>query len=993
MRKVEKKSKFRKLPLCIAMVSCLYGTAAMAQDAPAQSSQEEAKQDQPKELEKITVTGSPLRRLEYDTTSPVQVITADTSISVGQTSTAEFLQKSSVAAGSTQISHQFSGFITEGGVGAQTINLRGLGATRTAVLLNGNRPGPAGVRGQVLAFDLNVIPQSIVQRIEIVKDGSSSIYGSDALAGAVNIITRTNIDSPEFSISGRMPFEGGGENFTIAAATGWNFDNGNIMLAGEYYLHKPLKMGQRDFLRCSEDLYWDDNGGNRIDREYRGNTTGNNCNNLLVTVVDDAALGPRYVPTWDGTTIGLLPGYRPNITGNPTAANPQPGQAYHYQPTDLDAFDNVQIIDRQERINLYGSSFFRFGDLNWSSEFLFNRRGTETYRLRQFFPLIGGVTSALPAYRYTDGSTFAAPVPGGIARPVLPFSSMQDIEVDYLYVNTALDGLFSGTDTWAWKANLSYSKSEGTYKNFAILKSLTGDADPALRPWTGGKSPSFNYFQPCVLNGECMSEVEAAIGRWVEGNTTYDQLVFNAVATGELFDLPAGSVGAAFGVEYRTFSMDDQPSQQERTGDLWGQSSAVVTKGDDNVKEIFTEIEVPLIKGKPGFEALTMNVSARAFDYESVGDSDHVWKMGLGWQINSAFKLRATKGTSFRAPGLYELYLGSLSGFSAQTAIDPCIRWGESTNDNVRANCAAAGIPADYAATGGSSASAETFTSGGAGNLTPERSNAFTGGIVFTPSEWPISIALDYFDYEVRNQITHLTAGNIVGGCYTAEAYPNQFCSLFTRNAPNHPTAPNKIEEVYATYVNINKQKVRGYDLLARFDKDYSFGKLEMEGQWTYMVEDFQQTFSTTSSSGLLTSERRGSIGRPPLVGNFRTMLKRGDWSYTWFMDYVGSTKNLTLNPNFTAYQAAAPNCGTAAQCGWPGAWRDVKAESRLYHAFSVRFEQPKWSLLVGIRNIFDESPDQVSTGAADRYGNVPAFATQYDYYGRSLFTRFNYKF
>lgn len=971
---------FKKLPLCVAMLGCLYGASAMAQTAPTQTPPAE---EETKELDKVTVTGSLLRRLEYDTTSPVQVITADTSVAVGQVSTAEFLQKSSVAAGSTQISHQFSGFVIEGGTGVQTVNLRGLGASRTAVLLNGSRPGPAGVRGQVLAFDLNVIPQSIVQRIEIVKDGSSSIYGSDALAGAVNIITRTNIDRPEFSISGRLPFEGGGESYTLSGATGFNFGNGNVMLAAEYYLHEPLKMGDRDFLRCSEDLFWDA-AGNRIDREDRSINRGTDLegcvNNGIINAVDDAILGPRYVPTWDGTTIGLIPGYRPNLTGTYSATNPQPGQAFHHQVLANSLWNDVQVIDRQERMNLFATSDFRFGDINWTNQVLLNRRNTNTHRLRQFFPLIGGTTSPLASYRYTDGSTFAAPVPGGIARPIMPFNSDQDIQVDYFYGKTGLDGLLGFTDTWAWNASLSHSRSKGTYTTLAILKSLSGDADPALRPWTGGRSPSFNYFQPCALSGDCIDQLQAAVGRWVTGNTVYEQSVFNAVATGELFNMPAGPVGAAFGVEYRRFSIDDQPSNEERTGDLWGQSSAVNTKGDDNVKELFTEMEFPILKGLPFFESLTANISARWFDYESIGDSDHVWKMGLGWQVTPSVRFRATKGTSFRAPGLYELYLGNLSGFQGQTAIDPCIRWNESNNQFLRANCAAAGIPGDYAALGGSGSSAQVFTGGGAGRLKPERSQAFTIGTVLTPTWAPISVALDYFSYDVRDQISVLGAGTILSGCYGAEAYPNNFCNFFIRNAPNHPTAPNKIEEVYATYININKQKVRGYDLLTRFDKDLSFGKLEVEGQFTYMIEDFEQAFSTSAASGFVTSNRNGVIGRPKLVGNLRAGLKRGDWNYTWFGDYFDSTQPLTLQPTTTYF-------------GWQNAVRDIKAEGRLYHTVSVRYEQPKWNLLVGIRNLLDESPDTVSSGVATRYGNIPAFATQYDMYGRSLFTRFNYKF
>ena len=985
---------FRKLPLTIAMLGCLYGTQAMAQDAPAQGgndqAKEESKKDETKTLEKITVTGSLLKRLEYDTTSPVQVLTADTSVDAGQINTAEFLQKSSVAAGSTQISNQFAGFVVEGGTGVQTINLRGLGAQRTAVLLNGQRPGPAGTRGQVLAFDLNVIPQSILQRAEIVKDGSSSIYGSDALAGVVNLITRKNIDRPEFSITGRVPTKGGAEAVTIFGANGWNFSNGNVVAAVEYYIQEPLRFSDRDFLNCPQDMVWD-SAGNRIDRQDRsiiagtelsGCTTGN----LYANTVIDAITGRRYIPSPDGTTVGLIPGYRPRANAGYGPNNT--GQAFYEDVLNFDAYGDVQLIDRQERFSAFATSDFSFGDINWTSEFLYNRRGTDTHRLRQFFPVIGGKNAGLDPslplsaaqraayqrlYTYSNNPNYIAPVTSGVAQPIMPFSSDQKVRVDYYYVRTGLDGMFKSTDSWSWSTNLSYTRSDGDYNVLSILNSKSGDV---TRSET---APSVNYFDPCFLSGQCMDQLQAAVGKWHKGNTVYDQLLVNAVVTGELFDLPAGPVGSAFGAEYRRFSIDDQPSEDERSGNLWGQSSALVTKGTDTVKEVYTEIEVPLLKGKPAFEALSLNLSARAFDYDSVSDSDYVWKAGLSWQIIPAVRLRATKGTSYRAPGLYELYLGNLSSFTGQASIDPCIDWGNKTNENLRANCAAAGVPANYV---GNPSSAQVFQGGGAGLLKPETSNAFTGGIVFTPASWPISVAVDYFNYEVRDQIASLSAASIISGCYGADVYPNYFCTLFTRNPANAPTDPNKIDNVHATYINIYKQKVRGYDLLARFDKDLSFGKLELESQVTYTVEDFDQTFSTAVAGGLVNSNRLGSIGRPQLVGNLRMALKREDWTYSWFMNYVDETKHLTASPTFTYFN-------------WTNAVRDVVAEARLYHTASVKYDQPKWSVLFGINNVFDKDPATISNGLPNTstYGNVPAFATQYDLLGRTLFARFSVKF
>lgn len=957
--RIIKHQRIKRLPLAVALVGCLYGASAFAQEATDQEKkdQKEPAKTEATTLDKITVTGSLLKRVEYDLTTPVQVIQADTAISVGQVGTAEFLQKSTVAAGYTQINHQFSGFVVEGGTGGQSLDLRGLGANRSLVLLNGQRPGPAGTQGQVGAFDLNVVPSSILQRAEIVKDGSSSIYGSDAVAGVVNLITRKNIDRPEFTVSTRAPMasSGGGSIYQASGAMGWNFDNGNIAVAAEYYLHNPLRMGDRKYLRCAEDLITDADG-NRIDREDRSILAGTSlagCNNLYHNTIIDY-LNPNYrlVPSPDGSTVGGLPGYRPRPFPTKTYANSP--QAYYEDVLNLEEWNNVQLINRQERMSFYGSSNFSLGPVNWETELLLNRRETEAHGLRQFFP-----------YAYT-------PTPSGLGQIIMPFPSDQRVRVDYGYFHTGLDGLIAGTDTWSWSTDASYSRSSGDYSRLSISIAKSGDL-----AYTDDPAP-IDYLEPCVMSGACMDKLVSAVGVWNTGNTVYDQFTVNGVLTGELFNLPAGAVGAAFGVEYRKYSIDDQPSEMELAGDYWGYSSAGVTKGEDKVKEVFAELEVPLLKGVPAFESLTLNLSARAFDYDSVKDSDYVWKVGLGWQIVPSFRVRATTGTSYRAPGLYELYLGDLSGFQSQRAIDPCINWGESTNDHIRANCAAAGIPDDYAAAGASSA--EIFTGGGAGHLKPETSRAFTTGIIWTPAFAPISVALDYFDYEVNDQIQELDEGVILAGCYGSPVYPNNFCSMFTRNPPNAANAPNMITEVHASYVNVNKQRTRGFDMLASYEDDFSFGKLNLELQATYTKENYYLLFEDPLSGGLTRSDNTGYIGQPKLVAATTASLKRGDFTYTWGMEYVDQTENLDISPTFT-YQ------------GWQNAHRDIVAEDRLYHSVSVRWQQAKWDFLLGVRNLTGAKPPLLSSGAATRYGNVSAFATQYDLYGRTLFARLNYKF
>lgn len=961
---------FNKVPLFVAVLSCLYGLPAMAQQQGGQNQETAAGQSQPaaqeqaepatssKEatnLDKVTVTGTLLKnRPEYESTSPIQVISIEKGIAAGQFDTADFLQSSAAAAGSTQINNQFGGFVVEGGTGVQTVSLRGLGANRSLILLDGQRPGPAGTRGQVGAFDLNVIPQIVLQRIEIVKDGSSSLYGSDAVAGVVNLITRKTIDKPEMNFYASVPEHGGGEQFSASFANGWTFGNGSIVAAVQWDKLYALKSGDRDFLNCAEDRVWGTDG-QRIDREDRSIIAGTDlagCNNLYAnTIIDYFNPNTRYVPSPDGSTSGPFPGYKPRPYPSKTYANSP--KAYYEDVLNYPFVGDSNIIDDRERISLYGATDFAFDKINWKTQWLYNQRKTNNHSYRQFFPVI---------YNESDG---------GYYQPIMPFVDDTRVKVNYFYVGTTLDGLFNPSSSWSWAVNANYSRSSGDYEHLDIDKSLTGDL-----VYVDGEPP-VNYFDPGFLSGARMGELVNAIGVWNKGNTVYEQATINAVVTGNLFTLPAGDVGAAFGAEYRYTSIDDQPSDLTKQGRLWGYSSAQETKGNDHVKEAFAEIDVPLLKAKPGFESLSVNLSGRVFKYDSVPGSDHVWKFGVNWQIVPTLRVRSTVGTSYRAPGLYELYLGDQSGFRGQREIDPCVLWGESNNDFVRANCAAAGIPDNYA---GGGSSAETFARGGKGELTPETSKARTLGVVWTPSFANLSVALDYFDYEVRDEITQLDEFDIVNGCYASPVYPNAFCNQFVRNAPDDPAAPNNITTVYNKYININSQRIRGYDLQLDYDHDFSFGKVSVSGQLTYTLEDSTSLFDSAAESGFTTSNQVGYIGRPKTVGLIDASLERGDWTFNWHGDYVSSTENRDLSPIFR-YQ------------GYDNARRDIRAGWQFRHSVSVEYEQSDWSLMVGVRNLFDQEPPLMSTGTATRYGNTPAFATQYDWFGRTYFVRLGYKF
>jgi len=970
----------------VASVSMI-GGAALAQDeedgedgqveqldAPAQEEAEAAG-----DRDTVVVTGSRLRRDEFSSASPVQVINAEQATLEGLVDTGDILQQSSVAAGSVQLNNQFGGFVVQGGTGVNSISLRGLGAQRSLVLLNGRRPGPAGVRGQVGSFDLNVIPDSVVQRFEILKDGASSVYGSDAVAGVVNIITLTSLDRPQITVQTNQPLAGGGEQYSIDGAFGLNWANGSAVIAGQVDLQNDLSIGDRDYLSCPQDIVFDSEGGQRIDRvdnSVLAGTQFGGCGSSTVyhNTVIDLFTGARYVPSPDGRVIGPIPGYRPRENGRYDDGDGIPA---FYE----DVLHNVKAqaddaINETKRYSLYANSTMSFdvmGGVDWYNEVLFTRRETRSEGTRQFFPLIADSSywdGIFPPYVYANDPDYSAPFL--LSLPVMYYPSNSEVTVDYFSASTEFNGQFGGAgyfSDWGWTALATYSHSDGEYVNEnQIFADQSGDVS------FDDDAPVFDYFSPAILSGNYPDNFYSTLGGDIVGNTTYEQFVVSAFVNGDLFSLPAGDVLIAIGAEYRDFSINDVPDEQAQAGNLWGFTSAQITEGSDSVIEGFGEIEIPLLAGITGFEELTLNASGRIFDYDSTG-SDEVWKVGVNWQIVPMFRLRGTIGTSYRSPALFELFLGNQTSFLSQLNIDPCINWQDSTNTNIRNNCAAEGIPPDYA---GGGSSATIISGGGAGVLVPETSDARTVGAIFTPDFIPLSVAVDYFEIEVQDQIAQLGAGSIVAGCYSGDNFPNAFCDLFTRGTPFSEFA---ISEVNDSFININEQISRGIDLTARYEQDYDFGSLLAEVQATWTLEDVVELFDPNQVTGFDTNDFNRTIGDPDVVLNGRLQLERGDWTFSWFTNFIGHTSDSAFVDSTFSYFGNADS------------FRIIDTEAIWYHDASVRWISDLVTVTVGMTNIFDEEPPTVSTGCCTRRGNVPLVGTQYDLYGRTAFVRLTKEF
>lgn len=966
--------------LLLAFCLSTMAFSAWAQDEEAEDEAETQTDEESVELDRVVVTGSLLKREDFTSTSPMQVIDAETQFQAGQLSVADILQSTTVAAGTTQLNNQFGGFVVQGGTGVETLDLRGLGTTRTLTLLNGRRPGGSGTRGQVQAIDLSSIPDIAVQRFEIVLDGSSSIYGSDAVAGVANIITRRSVDNTEISATADVPLDSGGEFYRLGLITGANFDSGSLTFSAQWTKQEALTVGDRDYLGCDKDMVYDDTG-RRIDREDRSaiaGTPGAGCYNMWFDSVIDAATGTRWITSPDGIFEGPVPGRRARRNSN---YNADPiGEAYYETVRYGDFLAEETAINEQERLNVYATADFTFGNVDWDAEVLYSNRQTTRIGWRQFFPLIGGKRAAelygYPPYAYANDPDYVPvvdPLVYQLTQPIYPYPLNSSIDVDYMYASTGLSGELPTDSYWSWQVYGSYSRSDGTYKQNAIDERRSGDVRFDPNP------PTYDPFDPSLLNGSDMARLVGLVGADTRGTTVYDQWQITGILSGDLFQMPAGTVGTALGVEYRDYSIDDNPDPLSQSGDSWGLTSATVTQGSNSVTEAFGEIELPLLAGKAGIESLTLNGSARYFDYNK-GGSDTVWKLGLNWQIVPSMRIRATTGTSYRAPALFEQYLGDQTAFGSQ-GIDPCIEWGESTNDNIRNNCDAIGVPADYNGVG---SSVLIISGGGVDNLESETSDAMTAGFVWTPGFANLNVAVDYYEIEVNDQIAQLGGAAIAAGCYGGDNFPNAFCDLIERASPTDGVRANNIIQVNDSYVNINSQVVKGVDLNVTWAGDFDWGSLNLEAQSTFQMENVFQLFDPDAVAGFDDVDVVGDIGTPKNVTNLRATARRNDWSFTYYLQFASETDAKRFANSEISYYGAS------------NTFRDITMEAWYNHNLSVFYQQDKWDLLVGINNLFDEEPDLVSSGAAGAVstrGNVPISASQYSLLGRRVFARMNFRF
>ena len=951
----------------------------------------------------VVVTGSRIRKTEFNSPDPIQVIKGEDAELRGVGDAAALLQSSTIASGSPQVNSLTStAFVSNGGVGAQTISLRGLGANRTVFLLNGRRAGAAGTRGGVSSFDLNVLPESIIDHVDILKDGASSIYGSDAVAGVVNVVTKTKYNGGQLDVFGVKPGDAGGDQYRLSGSYGIAGDRAYFSVNVDYFTQAEQTYGQRSYTNCPQNYIFNTATGKRADavdpRTGKFACTQYPYDDIWLYDGTFTGLPGKLQYDYSGKTAALAP-------HNPVAGYPGAPAGFYVVgdrsfPNDAGLVDGYSPLSNNQTLspNLTTTTAFLQGgykisnDLEAYSEVLLDRRISATHGVRQFWTYLYTQDGGDPFSKGFTGNYFLSPT------PVTPKDSSKQV-VDFYRV---LGGLRGNLPTlgvlkgWQWDSFVQYSRSVGTYGQDVILADAVYSSDgrsdfgtvglahanPIPRPTAscvGYVTPiskracvDVNWLSPDFLAGKYTAAEAGFLFDNEVGRTTYDQTTFEASANGDLFQLPAGAVGGAVGVHAQRDMIDDVPGKDTLAGNVWGQSSAGITKGSTSTREMFGEVTVPLLRDLPFAQRVGLDLSARGTTVDRHG-SNETYKAGANWQITPEYRLRATYGTSFRAPALFESFLANQTSFVGERAIDPCNNWGANLaagliSQRIATNCAAQGVPSNFAG----AASATVFTGGGS-HLKSETSTSYTIGAIWTPTFERLSVAVDYFNIEILNEVTTLGSANIVSGCLNSVTFPSDpLCSLFQRNSTH------QITNVFDNFINIATQKNTGIDLTVNYRH-----ALPLD---TRLTIDLQATWTTKNTTELLpgnTLDVNGTVGNPSFTSLANLRLDHGPYTLLWNVQWIGPSSDARyIGP-------AVSTDGTE--------FYKVRTEPTVYHAVSIRREMNKWTAIFGIANLFDEHPPALSTVpiGGKQYSTVgtSVVASQYDYLGRRVFVNLSKKF
>lgn len=1027
----------------------LAGLAAAGLSVSPVYAQQVAQVEEPEEEEevaaedRIVVTGSRIRRDAFTSTSPLQVIDNETIAEAGLVDVGDILRNTTVVQGLQLDATVNATSVTSAGPGGQTVSLRGLSDARTLVMVNSRRLAPAGVEGAPTSPDISLIPSTMIQRVDILLDGASSVYGADAVAGVVNVILRDSYEG--FQVDAFRTFtDGGGEQSQVGFLMGSSTDRAEFIFGVEYSQTEEMLGNSRDWMYTGTrygpiDIIEDENQpGTNIPVRTEGNSHGWQAFGAWVGVscggcafVADPNGGGSY--SFPGTPGVSLPGFIAwDFTTDPLYV------------TSLNLNQDAWLTPSRESTTAYFRGTYDIGDtLPGTQAFLeFNLANRQTFMLRNTTTM--DVTMpADNAYNPWNSSFVGTPYEGAFVgtpwegdafttRPTQPWRDILDVDLTQYRFIGGLEGDlgFLGLNSWDYETFAAYTRSQGHSRRTgvrenALWQSIHHDIDPVSGEvicaegidfdqqgdFQGTPSPEacipFNPLDtglwrtdggaPTYSTGGYTTEDITNYLRGVRDVTTFvDERMLGGFVTGPVFELPAGEVRAVLGMEWRETSIETKADDTAARGLLDGFFADQPTVGSVESWDAYGEISIPLVSGAALAEEISVDLAARFVNNEFYGENS-VYSAKFRYMPTDWLTLRATAGTSFRAPNLRELFLAGQTFFASDP--DPCRvpalaqndldgdqqfdydASGETRSATVLANCQAEGIDPFSFSLGVFGGSIEGANRGNTG-LDPETSTSYTAGFVIEQpwfDSFDATFGMSYYDITIEDAVENPTTGQIVSSCYSSSNFPNDpYCA---RIGPRDPLT-NFLVNVDVTPFNIAEQVSSGVDINARFGKDFdafsrSFrAELDVVSTWT---DEVSQTTSVAGNTSVETYDTE--IGYPEwrATGTFRLMT--GNWTGFWQTRYIGEqTADLDTVPT---------NCLSAD--GTLNVVRCYTAGETLYHDASVSYEADTWTVRVGVNNVFDTAPVQIDEDVSSRYGldarSVPRGAG-YDLVGRRAFIR-----
>jgi len=799
-------------------------------------------------FEEVVVTGSRIKRKDLTGVGPVTVITRQMIKNTGITSMENLLQRMPASAGFG--GNQTAAYWVSNGWGTPQVNLRGLGVNRTLVLLNGRRMVNGGT-GANSAVDLSMVPMAIVKQVEVLKDGASAIYGADAVAGVVNIITDNDFNGLEVSAKFGMTGKGDGEEYLMDLTWGASNDRGSLVTSISYQDNKPSPLAARVPCPLSSTSETECRGssstagGRAVYIDGAGEVVRINFNNEP---------GGKTWELYDPS----IHGYNYNVNFN--AVNP-------IKRLSFSSFGHYNITDDVRM----------FGELMYT-----NRRSTQPASpntLRNF-----NIAANHPTNPTGEDLTFER-------RRLVELGERIFLqEVNTFRIVAGLDGTVG--DGWSWDIAMNWGRNTGsdTITNVVNLERFAETIDTSICGTNG--IPCGDYLGVGNISQEVLDYLPFDMTD-LGGN---EQLSFTANISGSIFELPAGMVGFAAGLEYREDKGWRQPDSLKVLG-IANSNAEDPIFGKTKAKEAYAELSIPVLEGIPFVESLELNLALRYSDYDKFA-SDTNYKIGVNWQIVDGFKLRGTYSTAFRIPNVPELFGGVSEG--QLTTSDPCSGWnGLDPNSNIYKNCQAIGVPNGYVQLGNTILTDR----GGNPDLQPEDAKTLTIGAVWQPEFVDgLSVTVDYFDIKITNAITEPSGSVKLLQCYESDNLSNEFCG--PQHQQRNPVT-GVIDFLSAQKTNAGSERVKGVDV----GVVYNFEAMEMNNTIDVQVS-YLDTFERTAFVGDTPFVLNGFIGAGfggyptwRALTSFNTAAE--DWSATYSIQYIGSGNDFFATDGIGSHMGA----------------------------------------------------------------------------------------